>query len=79
MGLENGWSEMLAYRYRHVDFKYAPKSANVLAHILATKTLKRGKPFYPVVGVPTYVEWTMAMEREREPDKVLRGDEGEGG
>ncbi|MBA0746582.1 hypothetical protein Gogos_009088 [Gossypium gossypioides] len=59
---------MLADRYRHVDFKYTPKSANVLANILATKTLKQGETFYSVGGVPTYLEWTMAMERERELD-----------
>ncbi|MBA0587139.1 hypothetical protein Gorai_000274, partial [Gossypium raimondii] len=61
--------QMLADRYQHIDFKYTPRSANGLSHILATKTLKRGKIVYHVRGgVPAYVEWKMTMEREQEPD-----------
>lgn len=61
--------QMLADRDQHIDFKYTPRSANGLSHILATKTLKRGKIVYHVRGgVPAYVEWKMTMEREQEPD-----------
>ncbi|MBA0712486.1 hypothetical protein Golax_011587 [Gossypium laxum] len=60
--------QMLADRYQHIDFKYTPRSANGLSHILATETLKRGKIVYHVGGVPAYVERKMTMEREREPN-----------
>ncbi|MBA0801636.1 hypothetical protein Gohar_011989 [Gossypium harknessii] len=43
-------------RSRNIVFKHTPRSANALAHILATETLKKEEEVYLVKNVPGYVE-----------------------
>ncbi|KAK5803400.1 hypothetical protein PVK06_031045 [Gossypium arboreum] len=48
-------------------FKHTLRSANALAHIIATETLKREEETYMEMGVPEYAEVQQRMDR-REPD-----------
>ncbi|MBA0875744.1 hypothetical protein Goshw_004076 [Gossypium schwendimanii] len=56
------------YRLDKIRFQHAPRSANSLAHILATETLKRGEEIYLDMGVPEYAEEQSRYEMRREPD-----------
>ncbi|PPD75579.1 hypothetical protein GOBAR_DD27488 [Gossypium barbadense] len=51
-----------------IRFQHAPRSANSLAHILATETLRRGEEIYLDMGVPEYAEEQGRYEMRREPD-----------
>lgn len=42
-------------RSKHLRFEHTPRSANGLAHILATETLKTQEEIYLVEGVPRFV------------------------
>ncbi|MBA0643487.1 hypothetical protein Goklo_027777 [Gossypium klotzschianum] len=44
----------------NIRFQHTPRSANGLAHIIATESLRRGKEFYLDSGVPDY-----AMDQAR--------------
>ncbi|XP_052491369.1 uncharacterized protein LOC128043148 [Gossypium raimondii] len=48
------------YGLENIRFQYIPRSANGLAHIIATESLRRGEEFYLDRGVPDY-----AMDQAR--------------
>ncbi|KAA3475505.1 reverse transcriptase [Gossypium australe] len=58
----------LKNRVPHVRFEFVPRSANTLAHILATETLRRKESVYLENGVPPYAENQLKTEYAREPD-----------
>lgn len=49
-------------------FEHIPRTANSLAHILATETLKKKDEIYLIENVPEYAEHLNEREKEREPD-----------
>ncbi|KAA3488532.1 non-ltr retroelement reverse transcriptase [Gossypium australe] len=51
-----------------VRFEFVQRSANKLAHILATETLKRKEKIYLVGGVPWFAEPQAIEDFAREPD-----------
>ncbi|KAK5818584.1 hypothetical protein PVK06_023526 [Gossypium arboreum] len=53
---------------KHLRFEHTPRSANGLAHILATETLKTQEEIYLVEGVPRFAELQKVTDSEREPD-----------
>ncbi|MBA0753153.1 hypothetical protein Gogos_021457 [Gossypium gossypioides] len=55
-------------RSRNLEFVYTPISANILAHILATESLKK-EEVYLVKNVPGYAENQKETDRVREPEK----------
>ncbi|KAA3481447.1 Zinc finger, CCHC-type [Gossypium australe] len=55
-------------RGRSLKFEYIPRSANNLAHILATKTLKRKEEIYLINSVPDYAAEQAINESVRELD-----------
>ncbi|MBA0877509.1 hypothetical protein Goshw_002231 [Gossypium schwendimanii] len=52
----------------NIRFQHTPRSANNLAHILATKTLRRREEIYLEIGVPEYAEDQTRYDRVSEPD-----------
>ncbi|MBA0568906.1 hypothetical protein Golob_006372, partial [Gossypium lobatum] len=54
--------------FNNIVFKYTPRSANGLAHILATKYLKNCEEFYLLKNVPGYAEKQKNADWMREPD-----------
>lgn len=55
-------------RLQSIAFRYVPREANHLAHVLATETLKRSEGFYLGNGVPNFAEDAMLVEKDWEPD-----------
>ncbi|KAG8500865.1 hypothetical protein CXB51_002873 [Gossypium anomalum] len=55
-------------RYRSFFFKHTLRSANNLAHVIATETLRREEEMYLEMGVPVYAEIQQRMDRRRESD-----------
>ncbi|KAH1048013.1 hypothetical protein J1N35_038797 [Gossypium stocksii] len=53
---------------QRLRFEYTLRSANVLAHILATESLKRREERYLIDSVLDYAESQARSESEREPD-----------
>ncbi|KAA3462318.1 reverse transcriptase [Gossypium australe] len=60
--------QMLKNRFKTVSFEFVPRSANNLAHILASETLKRRERVYLVNGVLSYAEFQSKIDYAREPD-----------
>ncbi|KAA3460897.1 reverse transcriptase [Gossypium australe] len=58
----------LKSRAKSVRFEFVLRSANNLAHILATESLKRKERIYLMNGVPCYAEIQAEKEYAREPD-----------
>ncbi|KAA3467120.1 hypothetical protein EPI10_002162 [Gossypium australe] len=52
----------------NVRFEFVPRSANYLAHILATETLRRKERVYLENRVPSYAETQSKIDFAREPD-----------
>ncbi|MBA0789241.1 hypothetical protein Gotri_025232 [Gossypium trilobum] len=52
----------------NISFQHTSRSANNLAHILATATLRSGEEVYLEMGVPEYVEDQERQDRMREPN-----------
>ncbi|KAA3467550.1 reverse transcriptase [Gossypium australe] len=59
---------ILKSRVTGLIFEFVPRSANTLAHILATEALKRKEGCYLTDGVPCYAESQMKEDSVREPD-----------
>ncbi|KAA3477308.1 reverse transcriptase [Gossypium australe] len=59
---------ILKNRFKKVSFEFVPRSANNLAHTLATETLRRKEEVYLVNGVPSYAEVQSTIDYVREPD-----------
>ncbi|KAK5793316.1 hypothetical protein PVK06_034458 [Gossypium arboreum] len=55
-------------RSRSFFFKCTIRSANNLAHVITTETLRRKEKTYLEMGVPVYVEIQQRMDQRREPD-----------
>ncbi|KAK5844503.1 hypothetical protein PVK06_000643 [Gossypium arboreum] len=55
-------------RSKHLRFEHIPRSANGLAHMLATETLRTKEEIYLVEGVPRFAELQKVIDGEREPD-----------
>ncbi|KAA3458643.1 reverse transcriptase [Gossypium australe] len=55
-------------RRNNLKFKFIPRSANKLAHLLATETLKRKEEMYLLNRAPWYAESQARDECIREPD-----------
>ncbi|KAK5795103.1 hypothetical protein PVK06_036360 [Gossypium arboreum] len=55
-------------RSRSFIFKHTLRSANALAHIIATKTLKKEEETYLKMRVPVHSEIQRMMDRRGEPD-----------
>ncbi|XP_016747371.1 uncharacterized protein [Gossypium hirsutum] len=53
---------------KNIRFLHTPRSANNLAHILATESLRRGEEFYLEMGVPDYAETQARHDELSEPD-----------
>ncbi|KAH1106316.1 hypothetical protein J1N35_010084 [Gossypium stocksii] len=53
---------------RKLRFAYTPRSANVLAYILATETLRKREVTYMIGSVPSYAKQQARNESVREPD-----------
>ncbi|KAA3457985.1 reverse transcriptase [Gossypium australe] len=51
-----------------VRFEFVPRSANILAHILATESLRRKERVYLENRVPSHAETQSKIEFAREPD-----------
>ncbi|MBA0820545.1 hypothetical protein Gohar_028014 [Gossypium harknessii] len=56
------------YGLDNIRFQHTPRSANNLAHILATETLRRGEEIYLDMGVPEYTEDQARYDGRSEPD-----------
>ncbi|MBA0784886.1 hypothetical protein Gotri_027092 [Gossypium trilobum] len=56
------------YGLEKIRFQHAPRSANNLAHIIVTETLKRGEEIYLDMGVPEYAEEQARYDVRNEPD-----------
>ncbi|MBA0736547.1 hypothetical protein Gogos_010089, partial [Gossypium gossypioides] len=52
----------------NISFQHTPRSANNLAHIIATETLKRKEEIYLEMEVPEYAEEQRRYDWMREPD-----------
>ena len=52
----------------NIRFQHTPRSANNLAHILATETLRRREEIYLEMGVPEYAEDQTRYDGVSEPD-----------
>ncbi|KAA3466683.1 protein QUIRKY-like [Gossypium australe] len=59
---------LLTVVFKTIRFDFIPRSANSLAHILATEMLKRKEESYLIGGVPYYAESQARNESLREPD-----------
>ncbi|KAG8474112.1 hypothetical protein CXB51_033815 [Gossypium anomalum] len=55
-------------RSKHLRFEHIPRSANGLAHILATETLRTKEEIYLVEGVPRFAVLQKVIDSERELD-----------
>ncbi|XP_040934497.1 uncharacterized protein [Gossypium hirsutum] len=55
-------------KFQTITFRYAPRSANRLAHIVATTSLKEMKMIYLRGVVPGYANHQWLLERPRELD-----------
>lgn len=55
-------------RFDRVQFRFIPRSANVLAHILATTSIKEGSEHYLVDLFPEHALRQAADDSVREPD-----------
>ncbi|MBA0845285.1 hypothetical protein Goarm_000072 [Gossypium armourianum] len=56
------------YGFDNIRFQHTPRSANNLAHIFATETLKRGEEIYLDRGVPEYAMDQARYDGRRGPD-----------
>ncbi|MBA0738646.1 hypothetical protein Gogos_011977, partial [Gossypium gossypioides] len=54
--------------FNNISFQHTPRSANNLAHILATETLRRKEEVYLEMEVPEYAKDQRRYDRLREPD-----------
>ncbi|MBA0786784.1 hypothetical protein Gotri_025437 [Gossypium trilobum] len=54
--------------FNSIRFQHTPRSANNLAHILATETLRRKEEVYLEMEVPEYAKDQRRYDRLREPD-----------
>ncbi|KAA3489013.1 protein QUIRKY-like [Gossypium australe] len=55
-------------RGRRLKFEFIPRSANSLAHILATESLRRKEGIYLTNSVPSYAEDQVRNDSVREPN-----------
>ncbi|PPD66772.1 hypothetical protein GOBAR_DD36352 [Gossypium barbadense] len=67
IGVDRGWQSEIS-KFNKVRFQHTPRSANNLAHILATETLKRKKEIYLEMEVPEYAKEQRRYDWSREPD-----------
>lgn len=58
----------LCMGFKHIDFKFIPRSWNGLTHVIAKETLKRREEIYLEQRVSSYAKRLMAQARSREPD-----------
>ncbi|MBA0771026.1 hypothetical protein Gotri_019559 [Gossypium trilobum] len=56
------------YGLDNIRFQHTPRSANNLAHILATEALRRGEEIYLDKGVPEYADDQARYDGRSEPD-----------
>ncbi|MBA0869235.1 hypothetical protein Goshw_022178 [Gossypium schwendimanii] len=56
------------YGLENIRFQYIPRSANGLAHIIATESLRRGEEFYLDRGVPDYAMDQARLDGRSEED-----------
>ncbi|MBA0738329.1 hypothetical protein Gogos_011705 [Gossypium gossypioides] len=56
--------------FQSIHFKHVQRSANIIAHKLASKSLRRNEEIYLEGVVPKYAQKSLGLghQREREPD-----------
>lgn len=54
--------------FQGIFFQHIPRSANRLAHVLATRTLKDSEEVYLIDCIPGFVMHLLIEDRERKPD-----------
>ncbi|MBA0880329.1 hypothetical protein Goshw_001945 [Gossypium schwendimanii] len=60
--------QQISLKTQRYSFEYTPRTANHLAHIIATETMKSKKGIYLIGRVPEYAEKLKERDSVREPD-----------